>query len=70
MNLQLFFHLDQLNFTIPSFSHFDYTSRNKDLHNKSMKTSCKLVQLPIDNYEYVQRNYSLALKYLMHCFNI
>ncbi|KAL4119170.1 hypothetical protein QTP88_012015 [Uroleucon formosanum] len=42
---------DELNFVLPSFSHFDYTNRNEYLYKNSTQTLNKLVQLPIDDYE-------------------
>ncbi|XP_060842325.1 ATP-dependent RNA helicase DHX30-like [Rhopalosiphum padi] len=42
---------DELNFVLPSFSHFDYTNRNEYLYKKTTQTLSGLVQLPIDNYE-------------------
>ncbi|XP_022175512.1 putative ATP-dependent RNA helicase DHX30 isoform X2 [Myzus persicae] len=42
---------DELNYVLPSFSHFDHTNRNEYLYKNSTQTLKKLVQLPIDNYE-------------------
>lgn len=43
--------LDELNFVVPSFSHFDFTNRNKYLYKNSTQTLSGLVKLPIDDYE-------------------
>ncbi|XP_050541071.1 ATP-dependent RNA helicase DHX30-like [Daktulosphaira vitifoliae] len=58
---------DESLFVLPKFSHTDYNLRNKQLYNKYMKKSIKILKLPIDDYkesilEIIQNNQVTIIK--------